>query len=216
MSIESWLYLILICLMGASSPGPSLIVILRHAVADGRDAGINAAVGHGIGIFIYALVSAIGLSFVLTSSPKIFSLIQILGGIFLLWIGFQVLREGMSKRDLPDFGGGETSTERTSLNHFRDGLGIAILNPKILAFFSSLFSQFLSAEQTFSVHMLMAIIAGFIDVSVYIIIVFLVTINRLLEFYRKKIFIFEIAFGLCLILLGFSIFVVNFNLTNFG
>ena len=216
MSIESWFYLILICLMGASSPGPSLIVILRYAVADGRHAGINAAVGHGIGIFIYALVSAIGLSFILTSSPKIFSLIQILGGIFLLWIGFQVLREGISKRDLPDFGGDKTSTERTSLNHFRDGLGIAILNPKILAFFSSLFSQFLSAEQTFSVHMLMAIIAGFIDVSVYVIIVFLVTINRLLEFYRKKIFIFEIAFGLCLILLGFSIFVVNFNLTNFG
>ncbi len=51
--------------MGASSPGPSLIVILRHAVADGRSAGINAAVGHGLGIFIYALVSAIGLSFIL-------------------------------------------------------------------------------------------------------------------------------------------------------
>ena len=50
--------------MGASSPGPSLIVILRHAVADGRSAGINAAVGHGLGIFIYALVSAIGLSFI--------------------------------------------------------------------------------------------------------------------------------------------------------
>ena len=96
--------------MGASSPGPSLIVILRHAVADGRNAGINAAVGHGIGIFIYALVSAIGLSFILTSFPKIFSLVQIFGGIFLLWIGFQVLREGMSKRDLPNFGEDKTSS----------------------------------------------------------------------------------------------------------
>ena len=216
MSIESWFYLILICLMGASSPGPSLIVILRHAVADGRNAGINAAVGHGIGIFIYALVSAIGLSVILTSFPKIFSLVQIFGGIFLLWIGFQVLREGISKRDLPNFGEDKTSIERTTLNHFRDGFGIAILNPKILAFFSSLFSQFLSAEQSFSIHMLMAIIAGFIDVSVYVIIVFLVTLNSLLEFYRKKIFLFEIAFGLCLILLGFSIFVVNFSLTNLG
>ena len=123
MSIESWFYLILICLMGASSPGPSLIVILRHAVADGRNAGINAAVGHGIGIFIYALVSAIGLSFILTSFPKIFSLVQIFGGMFLLWIGFQVLRGGMSKRDLPNFGEDKTSIERTTLNHFRDGFG---------------------------------------------------------------------------------------------
>ena len=42
--------------MGASSPGPSLIVILRHAVTDGRSAGINAAVGHVLGIFLYELV----------------------------------------------------------------------------------------------------------------------------------------------------------------
>ena len=182
MSIESWLYLILICLMGASSPGPSLIVILRHAVADGRSAGINAAVGHGLGIFIYALVSAIGLSFILISSPKIFSFVQILGALFLLWIGFQILRGGLSKKDLSNFGEYKTPSSGTTLNHFRDGFGIAILNPKILAFFSSLFSQFLSPEQNFSIHILMAIIAGFIDLSVYVIIVLLVTLKSLLKF----------------------------------
>jgi hypothetical protein len=62
----------------------------------------------------------------------------------------------------------------------------------------------------------MAIIAGFIDVSVYVIIVFLVTLKRLLKLYKEKIFLLEVAFGLLLILLGFSIFVVNFNITNFG
>ncbi len=202
--------------MGAFSPGPSLIVILRHAVADGRSAGINAAVGHGLGIFIYALVSAIGLSFILISSPKIFSFVQILGALFLLWIGFQILRGGLSKKDLSNFGEYKTQSSGITLNYFRDGFGIAILNPKILVFFSSLFSQFLSPEQNFSVHMFMAIIAGFIDVSVYVIIVFLVTLKSLLKFYRDKIFFMEIAFGLLLILLGFSIFVVGFNHTYFG
>ena len=216
MSIESWFYLVLICLMGASSPGPSLLVILRYAVADGRNAGINAAIGHGIGIFIYALVSAMGLSFILISSPKIFSIIQILGAIFLMWIGFQVLRGVLSKRDVQNLEEYTNLSGGAALNHFRDGFSIAILNPKILAFFSSLFSQFLSPEQTFSIHMSMAIIAGFIDVSVYIIIVFLVTLKSLLKFYREKIFLFEIVFGFLLILLGFSIFIVNFNLTNFG
>ena len=202
--------------MGASSPGPSLIVILRYAVADGRSAGIYAAVGHGLGIFIYALVSAIGLSFILISFPKIFSFVQILGALFLLWIGFHIIRGRLSKKDLSNLGEYKTPSSSTTLNHFRDGFGIAILNPKILAFFSSLFSQFLSPEQNFSIHMFMAIIAGFIDVSVYVIIVFLVTLKRLLKFYRDKIFLLEVAFGLLLILLGFSIFVVNFNLTNFG
>jgi len=202
--------------MGASSPGPSLIVILRHAVADGRSAGIYAAVGHGLGIFIYALVSAIGLSFILISSPKIFSFVQILGALFLLWIGFQILRGGLSKKNLSNFGEYKTPSSVTTLNHFRDGFGIAILNPKILAFFSSLFSQFLSPEQNFSIHIFMAIIAGFIDVSVYVIIVFLVTLKSLLKLYRERIFLLEVAFGLLLIRLGFSIFVVNFKDTNFG
>ena len=202
--------------MGAASPGPSLIVILRHAVADGRSAGVYAAVGHGLGIFIYALVSAIGLSFILISFPKIFSFVQILGALFLLWIGFQILRGGLSKKDLSNLGEYKTKSAGATLNHFRDGFGIAILNPKILTFFSSLFSQFLSPEQNFSIHMLMAIIAGFIDVSVYVIIVFLVTLKSLLKLYRERIFLLEVAFGLLLILLGFSIFVVNFNDTNFG
>ncbi len=202
--------------MGAASPGPSLIVILRHAVADGRSAGIYAAAGHGLGIFIYALVSAIGLSFILISFPKIFLFVQILGALFLLWIGFQILREGLSKKDLSNLGEYKAKSAGTTLNHFRDGFGIAILNPKILAFFSSLFSQFLSPEQSLSIHVLMAIIAGFIDVSVYVIIVFLVTLKSLLKLYRERIFLLEVAFGLLLILLGFSIFVVNFNDTNFG
>ena len=62
----------------------------------------------------------------------------------------------------------------------------------------------------------MAIIAGFIDVSVYVIIVFLVTLKSLLKFYKDKIFFVEVAFGLLLILLGFSILVVSFNPTYFG
>ena len=202
--------------MGAASPGPSLIVILRHAVADGRSAGVYAAAGHGLGIFIYALVSAIGLSFILISFPKIFLFVQILGALFLLWIGFQILREGLSKKDLSNLGEYKTKSKGTTLNHFRDGFGIAILNPKILAFFSSLFSQFLSPEQSLSIHVLMAIIAGLIDVSVYVIIVFLVTLKSLLKLYRERIFLLEVAFGLLLILLGFSIFVVNFKDTNFG
>ena len=201
--------------MGAASPGPSLIVILRHAVADGRSAGVYAAAGHGLGIFIYALVSAIGLSFILISFPKIFLFVQILGALFLLWIGFQILREGLSKKDLSNLGEYKTKSACTTLIHFRDGFGIAILNQKYWLFLFFVQSIFVS-EQNLSIHVLMAIIAGFIDVSVYVIIVFLVTLKSLLKLYRERIFLLEVAFGLLLILLGFSIFVVNFKDTNFG
>ena len=195
LSIESWLYLILICLMGASSPGPSLIVILRHAVADGRSAGIYAAVGHGLGIFIYALVSAIGLSFILISSPKIFSFVQILGALFLLWIGFQILREGYQKKTYQILGNIKHVIRHT-LNHFRDGFGIAILNPKILAFFLLYLVSFCLRAKLFYSH-IMAIIAGFIDVSVYVIIVFLVTLKACLNFIKIRYFLWRLRLDCC-------------------
>ena len=98
MPFESWLYLCLICLLGASSPGPSLLVIIKHSVADGRRAGIRASVGHGIGVFIYALASASGLSFILDTNPFLFSIIQILGALFLIWIGFSTVMASLKAK----------------------------------------------------------------------------------------------------------------------
>ena len=213
MPFESWLYLCLICLLGASSPGPSLLVIIKHSVADGRRAGIRASVGHGIGVFIYALASASGLSFILDTNPFLFSIIQILGALFLIWIGFSTIMASLTAK-------GESILKEESYvpqknilisNHFRDGFIIAILNPKILAFFSSLFSQFLKAGQGFDIHFYMACLAGFIDLVVYLVIVVIVTINYFRELYESYNKFILICFGGLLIILGFSIIIVQYT-----
>ena len=62
MALADWLSLISICLLGALSPGPSLMVILACTSGNGRAAGVLASVGHGLGVFGYALAAATGLS----------------------------------------------------------------------------------------------------------------------------------------------------------
>ena len=72
MGLADWLSLISICLLGALSPGPSLMVILACTAENGRKAGVLASIGHGLGVFIYALAAASGLSYLLNNYQSIF------------------------------------------------------------------------------------------------------------------------------------------------
>ena len=61
MSITQWSQLVLICIMGAMSPGPSLAVILRNTISGGRTQGVMSGIGHGLGITFYAVIAVAGL-----------------------------------------------------------------------------------------------------------------------------------------------------------
>lgn len=216
MSFESWLYLGLVCLLGASSPGPSLLLILRYSFSDGRSAGIRSAIGHGLGVFIYALASASGLSFILKSNQFLFNLIQICGALFLIWVGYSTIKSVFSTQKHKIFEKDKSKEHKNifASNHFRDGFIIAILNPKIFAFFSSLFSQFLQSGQSFSLHFYMACLAGFIDLIVYVVIVIVVTIKYFRDAYENYNRLILLSFGMLLILLGFSLIIVQYIETS--
>ena len=46
-----------VCAMGAISPGPSLVVVLRNTISGGRLQGVMTGIGHGIGLSIYAFIA---------------------------------------------------------------------------------------------------------------------------------------------------------------
>ena len=57
MDIFDWLTITLVCFIGAITPGPSLIVIIYITNSKKVISGLLASLGHGLGIFLYALVS---------------------------------------------------------------------------------------------------------------------------------------------------------------
>lgn len=202
MILNDWMALTLICILGAFSPGPSLLVILSLTASDGRKAGYISSAGHGFGIFTYAIMSATGLALVLKTHHYLFVSIQILGALFLLYLAFRILHSHFANVSA------NTSQEVISKkvsNRFFDGFLIAILNPKIGVFFLSLFSQFLIIGQTFRTHFGMAILAGTIDTVAYFIMVSLVSTPFMLKFfstYKKSV---ECSFGFLLIVLAVSL-----------
>ena len=160
----AWLTLAGVCITGAMSPGPSLALVLSRTVARGRWAGARAAVGHGFGVGLYAGIAVGGLAVVLTGSPMTFTMMQLLGALFLGWMGVGLLRAES----------GSTSEGSSGENDLLDGFLLAFLNPKIAVFFLALFSQLADPAASTTEKLGMALMAGTIDTVWYLVVALLI------------------------------------------
>jgi len=157
-----WLSVTLACLLGAMSPGPSLAVIVNLSLSQGRIVGLIAAVSHGLMIGLFAFATAFGLVVIVERNPLIFNTVQIAGCVFLIWMAVKLLFT-TANREIVSVVTAQSSKWLAA----RDGLLIALVNPKIIIFFSALFSQFVDASSQLWEKTLLALIAGTVDMLWY-------------------------------------------------
>lgn len=132
-------------------PGPDMMLVLRNTARSGRTGALWTAIGIMTGLGILATAAALGITAILTASPVLFSLVRTAGGVYLLYLGIQALRAYLQLRQHPrnDTSGPSPtriadppSTTGTRATNFRQGLLCNLLNPKVAAFYLSLFPQF--------------------------------------------------------------------------
>jgi threonine/homoserine/homoserine lactone efflux protein len=191
----TWLTVAGICALGAMSPGPSLAVVLRQTLSGGRANGCVAAITHGLGIGIYALLSISGLALLITASPTIFNAFQWAGAAYLAWLGWR----GLTAKTDED---GEPPSVPTTASAARDGFSIVFFNPKIAVFFIALFSQVIGPETSLPVRLAYATTAMLIDAAWYLLVAWLFSSPRWLGRLHARAVWFERLFGV--ILLGFA------------
>ena len=197
MSLLAWLSLVSICMLGAMSPGPSLVVVVRHTLGGGRGHGIVCAWAHSLGIGVYALITLFGLAVLLNESPLVFQGIAIAGAVFLAWLGCQALQsKGSISQKL-------TAGEPTSmLEAARDGLGISLFNPKILLFFTALFSQFVSEAENLTGKIAIVVTPLLIDGLWYTVIAVILSNSAVLPALQRHAKLIDRLTGVVLILLA--------------
>ncbi|KAF0286558.1 lysine transporter LysE [Spiribacter sp. SSL99] len=144
MTVSAWLSLLAICLLGAVSPGPSLALVIRNTVNRGRGAGLITAVSHGLGVGVYALATALGLAAVIATHETLHSAITLAGAGYLLWLGASAMRAGHPAAEAGAQPAPADVMPGRGVAAARDGLTMALLNPKIAVFFLALFSQFVT------------------------------------------------------------------------
>ena len=199
MDIESLLGMSFVCAMGAVSPGPSLVVVLRNTITGGRIQGIMTGLGHGLGFGIYALIAVMGLSSVLLANVQLFNLLQVLGALVLIWLAFKLIAHKQS--DL------SVKYEESGYRGFFEGFMIAFLNPKILVFLVAVFSQFLNTDINNSDRLLMAIIAGAIDTMWYVFVAAVLAGTTIVDKLRENGAIIDRLIGMVLFMISILLIV---------
>ncbi len=140
MTLLNWFTLAGLCFLGALTPGPSLLVIARHTITNGRYYGLVASASHALGVGIFAMLALVGINTVLHLSPLIFKLLTLFGAFYLGWLGYQIFRSKQTSVSHQT----DQGKHESLLSAILDGLLIVLFNPKIALFFLALLSQFIS------------------------------------------------------------------------
>lgn len=180
MTLTIWLSLVVVCVLGTISPGPSLAVVLRQTLSSGRRHGMLTSLSHSLGVALWALLTLWGLGVLVANPPMLYDLITYAGAAYLAWLGFKALR---SK------GSGQFEQENAQSSYFAalvDGAMISLLNPKLAIFFIALFSQFISAEQLISDKMIMVTTVTLIDLVWFMSVAAILSQPRVIKALREK------------------------------
>ena len=209
MSIYDWLIISLICVAGATTPGPSLLVIVYINNREGMISGIIASIAHGIGIFIYALISIYAISLINKNLPTITPTLQLTGALFLIFISYKMIFFKPSEKIFQN----NLQVSKKYLGSFLLGLTISIINPKILIFLTSVFSQFINDELSDYTKIGIGLLAGIIDAVWYILVSYSVNLKKLRDYIILKQKLVFFIFGI--ILITISIYLVHVSIRYF-
>ncbi|NIX75363.1 LysE family translocator [Microvirga terricola] len=130
----------LACTVLFITPGPDMSLFLAKTMAGGRRAGMASMLGAMTGCCFHTLLAALGLSALLAASVTAFTVLKVVGALYLLWLAFDAVRNG-SALNLKD----DTKAEVSLTKTFLVGVGINLTNPKVVLFFVTFLPQFVHA-----------------------------------------------------------------------
>jgi threonine/homoserine/homoserine lactone efflux protein len=123
-------------LIGAISPGPSFVFVVRIAVARGRADGLAAALGMGVGALVYAVLALVGLRALMTEAAWLYWALKIAGGVYLVYLALMIWRHASEPIAVSDAG----AVRSNVLRSFATGLATQLSNPKIVAVYGAVFA----------------------------------------------------------------------------
>jgi threonine/homoserine/homoserine lactone efflux protein len=126
-------------------PGPDTAVVTKNVVVHGRRAGLGTSLGVSAGLSVWTLAAAIGVASLVRASAIAFTVLKLIGALYLIWLGLQALRA--ARRAAAGQRGARLPARRAmgALGGFRQGFVSDIANPKIGVFFTSLLPQFVDS-----------------------------------------------------------------------
>ena len=121
------------------TPGPNMGWLALVSLGRGRLAGFAAVAGVTVGLAVWMLAAAFGLTQMLLIWPPLYQMIRWAGVIFLLWLAWEAWRPEATPGDAgPDV--------RTMRGLFLRGMTANLLNPKAAVFYVALLPTFMRPD----------------------------------------------------------------------
>jgi threonine/homoserine/homoserine lactone efflux protein len=125
----------------AITPGPDMTLFVSRTLSQGRATGFASLAGALCGTLVHTTLVAVGISALIVASPTAFFVLKIFGAGYLVFLAWQAVAKGSA------FSPEKQAGPQLSLfRSWASGLGVNLLNPKIILFFMTFLPQFVSAH----------------------------------------------------------------------
>ncbi|OIX93665.1 threonine export protein RhtC [Serratia fonticola] len=128
------------------SPGPDFFFVSQTAASRSRREAMMGVVGISLGVMVWAGVALLGLNLILQKMAWLHQIIMVGGGLYLCWMGWQLLRSARSQNAQT----APAAEVKVALpkpgRSFIRGLLTNLSNPKAVIYFGSVFSLFVCED----------------------------------------------------------------------
>lgn len=122
-------------------PGLDTALVLRAALSRSRRHAFATAIGIGCGTLVWGVAAAAGVSALLAASELVYTVLRIVGAIYLLWMGVGMVRAAF-RQPSPAFATTTDDAPQRVFGAWARGLGTNLLNPKVGMFYVAMLPQF--------------------------------------------------------------------------
>ena len=140
MSVELWLAFVAASVALLLIPGPTVLLVIHHALTQGRRVALATAAGVALGDAVAMTASLAGLGAVVLASAALFTALKWAGAAYLVYLGARMI---LIRPDAAAPAAAAPASKRTA---FRQAALVTVLNPKAIAFFIAFVPQFLDAR----------------------------------------------------------------------
>lgn len=163
LSIEILIAFFSASLLLALIPGPDNIFVLTQSIFQGKKSGLIIMLGLCTGLIFHTLAVAFGVAVIFQTSEIAFTILKIIGAMYLLYLAWQIFNAPIEKIDIKN----KNITIDYKKLYYR-GIIMNISNPKVSIFFLAFLPQFTNPSLGFAPLQMLLLGALFIFATILI------------------------------------------------
>ena len=165
--------------VGFVSIGPNILAIIGTSMERGRQHGVALALGVGTGSGIWATLTVVGLTALVTAYAWTITVLKVLGAAYLLWLAYKAFRSAAT----PHLKSTATAAQGGGL--YWRGLLIQMTNPKAALHWIAIVGIGLGADAPVWVGVLLVVTTTALSIAGHLAYALLFSTETVVEFYQR-------------------------------